>query len=75
VPNFGKDHDITVSQSNEAAAETKLGHKWEPIIDPETEKYVVPSPQIEFKLLQTESDVQREPLMTWSAKIAKPDHP
>jgi len=75
VPNFGVDHDIAISQGNEATAEGKLGHQWTPVIDPETEKYIVPSPQIEFKLLQTESDIAREPLTGWSPTIAKPDHP
>jgi len=78
VPNFGKDHDIDISQTNESAAESKLGHKWEPKIDPETEKYVVPSPQIEFKLLQTEAETEaenkREPLLTWAPTIPK-THP
>lgn len=75
VPNFGTDHDISTSQSNENAAETKLGHKWEPVVDPETEKYIVPSPQIEFKLLQTDSEISREPLTGWAPTISKPDHP
>jgi hypothetical protein len=72
VPNFGKDHDIATSQSNEATAEKKLGHQWDPKIDPDTEKYILPSPQIEFVLPQTEADIKREPLLTYSPTIADP---
>ena len=82
VPNFGKDHDIAASQSHEKAAERSVGHNWNPTKD-EDDKWVLPSPTIEFKLndddrypvfdfVQTRSD--REPLLSWKPK-APSSHP
>ena len=51
MPNFGLDHDIATSQANEQATESKLNHQWVPKWDEEKEKFEVPSPDIEFKLI------------------------
>lgn len=42
VPNFGMDHDIVSTHKNMKDAEKKLG-AWNPVKDPETKKYVVPT--------------------------------
>ena len=73
VPNFGVDHEIASSQTHERAAEDRLKHKWVPKKD-EDDKWVLPSPEIEFKLLGTEAETEREPLLTWKAKVPK-THP
>ena len=51
VPNFGPDEDIASTQSHEAAASAALGHEWNPEIDPETDKFIVPTEDAEFKLM------------------------
>ena len=56
VPNFGDiDHDISASQSHEADASKELKHKWTPVKDEKTEKYIVPSPNVEFHLNDDDS--------------------
>merc|ERR1719263_1879915 len=52
VPNFGVDNDINDSQAHEAAAGASMGHTWTPTKD-EDDKWVLPSPAIEFKLAQS----------------------
>lgn len=52
VADFGVDHDIKHSLEHST--------EWTPVKD-EDDKWVLPSPDIEFKLLQT--DVVREPLL------------
>ena len=73
VPNFGIDHDIAHSQAHEKAAETRLKHKWVPKKDKD-DKWVLPSPEIEFKLIGLDTEAEREPLLTWKPKAPK-THP
>jgi len=65
VPNFGLDHDIATSQANEQATESKLNHQWVPKWDEEKEKFEVPSPDIEFKLLELQQ--KSDPICASSA--------
>jgi hypothetical protein len=52
VPNFGEDSHITESKDSEKLASTKLAHVWTPTKD-EDGNWELPSPQIEFQLVQT----------------------
>ena len=52
VPHFGEDHDIKKSKDSESLAQSILGHTWTPVKD-EDGKWDLPSPQIEFELIQT----------------------
>ena len=53
VPDFGTDSDMLHTAANEKAAAEQLGHTWTPEKDPVTDKWVVPTEDAEFKLLQT----------------------
>jgi len=44
------DENIATSKTNEAEAETAVGVKWVLKTDPDTEKFIVPSAEIDFKL-------------------------
>jgi hypothetical protein len=55
VPDFGVDHEIAASLKHSAA--------WEPTKDKD-DKWIVPDAAIEFKLLQTDEMVNRDPLLT-----------
>lgn len=52
VPHFGEDADVKDSKAHEALAAGKVGSPWNPKKD-EDGNWVLPSPQIEFKLMQT----------------------
>ena len=71
------------SQAHEKATSEKLKHKWTPTKDAETDKWIVPTADHEFKLNQNErhpfdmvqhdediNNVQldREPLLSWAPK-------
>ena len=73
MPNFGKDHEIEASQGHEKAAEGSLNHKWVLKKD-EDDKFILPEKEIEFKLLQTGEQTEREPLLTWKPTPPK-THP
>jgi len=52
VPHFGEDSHITASKDSEKLASGILGHTWTPTKDADG-AWELPSPQIEFKLVQT----------------------
>ena len=54
VPNFGIDHDIAGTTESEAQASEANGHVWNPEWDPKAEKFIVPTEDAEFKLIQLE---------------------
>ena len=55
VPNFGKDHDIKASQTHEGNAESELKHEWTPVKDEKTEKWIVPTSSVDFRLNDEDS--------------------
>ena len=75
VPNFGNDSDMAVQQNSVAKSEAALKHVFTPKRDADDEKWVVPSADAEFKLLQAFADMEteenREPLLTWSPTAKK----
>ena len=60
VPDFGKDHDIKVSDANAELAEGILGHTFTPKYDEEKDVWVVPTEEAEFRLAGVKSDVHLE---------------
>lgn len=52
VPSFGRDDDMNETNLSENSASESVGAEWNPERD-EDGKWVLPSPQIEFKLAQT----------------------
>ena len=73
VPNFGLDEDIATTHKNVAKAEGQLKHTWTPVQDKE-DKWIVPTETADFKMIQTEAELNREPLLTWKPKPKK-GHP
>ena len=67
VPNFGVDHEIIATQRHEKSASKTLG-AWNPKQDKDG-KWIVPTEDASFKLVQTDSQInmEREPLLTWKA--------
>merc|ERR1712070_1350670 len=63
VPNFGADADMVDQASHVTAAEAKLGHVWTPHRDEDDEKWVVPKEDAQFKLMQIDAEINREPLL------------
>ena len=51
VPNFGEDHDIVASKSNEALASAKLKHVWTPTKDKDG-NWELPTTTAFFELVQ-----------------------
>ena len=74
VPNFGMDEDIAATQAHEAAASAAIGHVWTPVQD-EEDKWELPHVDAEFKLLQTDAELDREPLLSWKPKKKKHAYP
>ena len=66
VPNFGVDHEILATSKHTAQAEKQLGITWTPTQD-EDGVWDTPTETAQFHLLQTGSNIRREPLLTWEA--------
>ena len=75
VPNFGQDADMASQDKHVADTEAKLKHVWTPHRDEDDEKWVVPKVDAEFKLIQANAQINREPLLTWSPSSKKSGHP
>jgi hypothetical protein len=82
VPNFGVDHEIVATHKHMGDAEKRLKHKWVLKKD-EDDKWVVPTEEAfwrlrpedrHFDFVQTDAEIEREPLLTWKPKDPK-SHP
>ena len=49
VPNFGADREVTDSLKYASESEARLNHKWELEVDPDTDKFKVPTPHTNWE--------------------------
>ena len=60
VPNFGKDFDIKATEKHVLDSETKLNHKWTPVLkgDPHPTDYFVPKLGLDRDILDASASIK-----------------